>query len=182
MGLHLPLPRKNTLLLRLWLNPTNLIGRAVARLVGAQGPYPVGSDRAPAEYYLLPDNFRWWFGAVALGHVILAQPGFLRGEAGRWIMAHELSHTRQHDLLGPLYLPLHGTLQALSALFSMFRPIPGYSIVHAYNPLERAFICVPFDYLVSLRAGSSLEDKSAEEVLRAFGVSEFSCHWLKTPQ
>jgi len=130
----------------------------------------------------LPDHFRWWFGAVALGHVILAQPGFLQGEAGRWTMAHELSHTRQHDVLGPLYLPLHGLLQALSAVFSMFRSVPGYSIVHAYNPLERAFLCVPFDHLAALRAGRSIVDENAQEVLRAFGVNDFSCRSLMTPE
>jgi len=175
MGLHLPKPRRRGILHRLWLRPTNLIGHAVARLVGAQGPYPVGSDRAPAEYYLLPDNFRWWFGAVALGHVILAQPGFLQGEAGKWTVAHELSHTRQHDVLGPFYLPLHGALQALSALLSVLRSVPEYSVMHAYNPLERAFLCVPFDYLVSLRAGRAVVGENEQEVLRAFGVHEFSC-------
>jgi hypothetical protein len=177
--LHQPKRRSSGVLHRLWLAPTNWLGRTLAKLLRAHGPFHVGSDRAPAVYFLLPDNFRWWFGAVALGHVILAQPGFLRGESGKWIMAHELSHTRQHDVLGPLYLPLHGLLQLVSALLSLARPLPGYSMVHAYNPLERSFLCIPFDYLVELRRESSVLDDQAQEVLRALGVNDFICHSLE---
>lgn len=59
----------------------------------------------------------------------------------RLTLAHELAHTRQHDRLGPLYLPLHILAQATSAVLSLGRP-PVVSRVHDRNPLEQTFIAV----------------------------------------
>lgn len=82
------------------------------------------------------------------------------------MLAHELSHTRQHDWLGPAYLPLHGVFQVLSCVVALLRPIRGYPPQHAYNPLERAFLAVPFDALV----GELPEGDEAEGVLAGFGL------------
>ena len=84
-----------------------------------------------------------WVGAVTLGHAILHRPGLLDGPAlaQRLTLAHELAHTRQHDRLGPLYLPMHILAQAMSALLSLGgRPV--VSRVHDRNPLEQTFICI----------------------------------------
>ena len=173
MGLHVPMTRRAGRFNRWWLVPTSLIGHSLARFVGAQGPKSVGGRCATAQYYVLPDRFPWWFGAVTLGHVILVQSTCMVGESGKWTMAHELAHTRQHDVLGPLYLPAHALCQLLSALISLVRPVPGYSRFHAYNPLERGFLCVPFDVLVDLRRGLPVPVERAEAVLAALGVTDF---------
>lgn len=176
-SLKIPGPRRSNLLHRAWLLPTNLLGHLVARLIRAKGPYSVGSARAPAQYYVLPQKSYWWFGAVTLGHVILAQPACICGVWGRWTMAHELAHTRQHDVLGPLYLPAHGLFQLLSAAWFLVRPIKGYSPFHAYNPLERGFMCVTYDFLEELRqtwgAPSSRADLE-QRVLQQLGLDSWA--------
>jgi hypothetical protein len=88
-----------------------------------------------------------WVGAVTLGHAILHRPGLLDGPSltSRLTLAHELAHTRQHDWLGPLYLPLHIAAQLTSAALSWTtggRRRPAVSRVHDYNPLEQTFICI----------------------------------------
>ncbi|MBV9969095.1 MAG: hypothetical protein JO228_03850, partial [Xanthobacteraceae bacterium] len=86
-----------------------------------------------------------------------------------WLLAHELSHARQHDWLGPAYLPAHAILLALSAAISLVRPVAGFSRWHAHNPLERLLICVPID---ALAMASRPQGALADEVLRAFGLRE----------
>ena len=71
----------------------------------------------------------------------------LLAEDGRWLLAHELSHTRQHDWFGPTYLPVHAMLLFLGMVMFSFRPVAKFSPWHAYNPLERALICVPIDVI-----------------------------------
>jgi hypothetical protein len=104
---------------------------------------------------------------VAIGHAVLAENSFVSGHRGRWVLAHELSHTRQHDWLGPAYLPLHTLCQVASVVLARVRPIPGFTPQHAYNPLERVFLHVPFDVLLepedSLKSGD-------DRVLDVFGV------------
>ena len=80
---------------------------------------------------------------MTLGHAILHRPGMIDGGAlhARLTLAHELAHTRQHDRLGPFYLPLHALAQAASALLSIGRPVV-VSRVHDRNPLEQTFICL----------------------------------------
>jgi len=106
-------------------------------------------------------------GAVALGHAVLAERSFVSGYRGRWVLAHELSHTRQHDWLGPAYLPLHVVSQVVSIVLTRVRPMPGISSLHAYNPLERVFLHVPFDVLLESEGSLSSGDR---RVLDAFGV------------
>ncbi len=84
-----------------------------------------------------------WVGAVTIGHAILHRPGLLDSGtvAARLTLAHELAHTRQHDRLGPLYLPLHILAQTLSALLSIGRPV-SFTRVHDRNPLEQSWIAI----------------------------------------
>lgn len=84
------------------------------------------------------------------------------------MLAHELSHTRQHTWLGPVYLPVHVVCQIVSVLASLVRPIPTFSRLHAYNPLERIFLSVPFDVLVD---PTGISESERERIWCAFGLA-----------
>jgi hypothetical protein len=151
-----------------WTAPTNLIGHATARLLGCGKPQLVGGEATRASLYCLPPGRLAAWRAVAIGHVIIVEPALL-ARHGRWLLAHELSHARQHDWLGPAYLPAHATLLALSAVISLVRPVARFSRWHAYNPLERVLICVPID---ALAAPTPPHGADADDVLEAFGLRE----------
>jgi hypothetical protein len=104
---------------------------------------------------------------MAIGNVILAEDDFIAGARGRWVLAHELSHTRQHTWLGPLYLPVHAFFQSVSAIASLVRPVRGFPPQHAYNPLERVLLYVPFDALV---VPTSTDEHERELIFQALGV------------
>jgi hypothetical protein len=126
----------------------------------------VGGQATKASLYCLPaDRFKNMRG-IAIGHVIIMEPAFLAAH-GRWVLAHELSHARQHDWLGPAYLPVHAVLLLLSMMIFFFRPVASFSRWHAYNPLERVLICVPIDAVANPPAP---EGALADSVLRAFGL------------
>jgi len=167
---RIPTPRRNgapDVLRRLWTAPTTMIGHAVARLLGCHRPQRIGGPATNAWLYRLPaGRFKGWR-AVAIGHVIIVEPALL-AEHGRWLLAHELSHARQHDWLGPTYLPVHAMLLFLSMVLSCFRPVAGFSPWHAHNPLERILICVPVDVIADPPPRGAL----ADSVLRAFGLTE----------
>jgi hypothetical protein len=168
-AIRIPAPRRGGILgaLRwLWTLPTSLVGHAAARLAGCDSPTRIGGAAARCWLYRLPPRKRRSFGAIALGHVIIVSTQ-VSGPSEPAILAHELSHARQHDWLGPAYLPIHAICQAASALLHLVRPIPGYPPMHAYNPLERHFLCVPFDSLVDPQERSS---EAMEQVQRAFGL------------
>jgi hypothetical protein len=114
-----------------------------------------------------------WVRAVTLGHAVLHSEGFFEGHAGRLVLAHELAHTRQHDWLGPLYLPLHITAQTVSALLSLGRRRV-HSRVHDRNPLEQTFICLAASACGPLARGARLGPGGvdAEAVLAAFGLQD----------
>lgn len=154
---------------RAWSAPTNLVGHATARMLGCGRPQPIGGEATRASLYCLPAGRLAAWRAVAIGHVIIAEPGLL-ARRGRWLLAHELSHARQHDWLGPIYLPAHAMLLALSAVISLVRPVAAFSPWHAYNPLERVLICVPID---ALAVSPPPEGALADDVLQAFGLSEW---------
>ncbi len=167
-----PRPRSRHPLIRLlrgvWTLPTNLLGHAAGLLVSGRLPRRVGGSLAVGWLYpIRPGLGLQWVGAVTLGHAILYRRGWL--EAGTWqtrlVLAHELAHTRQHDRLGPLYLPLHIVAQAVSFLLSLGGR-PRISRVHDHNPLEQTFIC--------LSAGAthrpSLEVAELNDYLAPFGV------------
>jgi hypothetical protein len=57
----------------------------------------------------------------------------------------------------------------ISALASIIRPVVNFPVQHAYNPLERLILYVPFDVLVDpLR----ISDRDRDRIWEAFGVSE----------
>jgi hypothetical protein len=156
----------------LWTLPTNIVGHAAGLLASGGLPSRVGGAAAVGWLYPIRRGRGLdWVGAVTLGHAILHRPGLLDGRAlaQRLTLAHELAHTRQHDRLGPLYLPLHILAQAISALLSLGgRPI--VSRVHDRNPLEQTFICISAgatdpDDLPSLNSAREIED-----FLAAFGA------------
>ena len=150
-----------------WTVPTTLIGHATARLLGCRNPQRIGGQATNAWLYCLPaGRFKSWR-AVAIGHVIIVEPALL-AEHGRWLLAHELSHARQHDWLGPTYLPAHAVLLFLSMVMFSFRPVAKFSPWHAYNPMERVLICVPVDVIAD---PPPPEGALAESVLRAFGLT-----------
>src|SRR5580704_10857799 len=148
--LRRPRPRRQAPLVRavraLWTLPTNLLGHLAGWMAsGGRLPRRVGGPAAVGWLYpIRPRLGLDWVGAVTIGHAILHRPGVVDGPtpAARLTLAHELAHTRQHDLLGPLYLPLHILAQAASALLTRGRPIT-VSRVHDLNPLEQTFIAVP---------------------------------------
>lgn len=179
---RLPSPRRSDRRLggwarRLWTSPTNLVGRLAALAVG-QGPgATVGGPAAQARLYRIRGGIGLdWVGAVTLGHVVLYRPGLFDGRLGRLVLAHELAHTRQHDWLGPLYLPLHILAQAVSAVLSLGRPVL-HSRVHDRNPLEQTFICLGASACAPLADGARVAGAAgapvgvdAEAMLTAFGL------------
>jgi hypothetical protein len=152
-----------------WTLPTNLLGHAAGLLVsGGRLPRRVGGPAAVGWLYPIRRGLGLdWVGAVTLGHAILHRPGMLDGPSlrARLTLAHELAHTRQHDFLGPLYLPLHALAQLGSAVLSLGHP-PVVSRVHDHNPLEQTLIC--------LSAGATTpplpDGADAEALLAGFGV------------
>ena len=169
--IEVPAPRKGGALgwLRaLWTMPTTLIGHAAAWACCCGVPERIGGPAARAWLYRLPRRRFEGFGAIAIGHAIIVDSAFL-AVRGPWLLAHELAHTRQHDWLGPAYLPLHALMQLSSAAIYAVRPRAGYSPWHTYNPLERVFICVPVDAAVNPPPPG---DPFANSVLCAFGLTD----------
>jgi hypothetical protein len=168
--LSVPTPRRRGLLgvaVAVWTAPTTLLGHAIARASGCPEAKRIDASGARAWLYRLPPGRFRGFGTIAIGHVIILEPKFLDLH-GRWLLAHELSHTRrQHDWLGPTYLPLHAILQAISVVLYFIRPVAKFSPWHAYNPLERWLLCVPIDVIVDRRPP---EGELASKVLHAFGL------------
>jgi hypothetical protein len=152
---------------RAWTAPTNLVGHAIARMLGCGSPQHIGGEATHAALYCLPAGRLTAWRAVAIGHVVIVEPALL-ARHGRWLLAHELSHARQHDWLGPAYLPVHAMLLALSGVISLVRPVAKLSPWHAYNPLERVLIDVPIDAIVRPPEGDL-----ADDVLQAYGLGEW---------
>ena len=152
----------------LWTLPTNWVGHALGLLATHSLPKTIGGPAARASVYVLPSSrITRMLGAIAFGNVILAEAEFIAAPRGSWILAHELSHTRQHAWLGPFYLPIHFAFQVLSGLVAAVRPLPNFPPQHAYNPLERIMLYVPFDVL--LHPGA-IDDDARDRIWGAFGV------------
>jgi hypothetical protein len=160
---------------RLWTLPTNLVGHAGGLLASGALPTRFRGPAADAWLYpIRPGRGLDWVVAVTLGHAILHRPGLFEGSLGRLILAHELAHTRQHDWLGPLYLPLHIVAQSTSALLSLFSE-RHHSRVHDHNPLEQTFICLGASGYGRLARGESFASPDgvcdAVAMLAAFGLT-----------
>jgi len=156
---------------RLWTLPTDVLGHLICLGVCRCRPRRAGGSAAEGYLYVMAaDGFLAWIGAVTLGHCVLCRKDFLEGELGRTLLAHELAHTRQHDVLGPLYLPLHALAQLVSVLLSLVLPGRVPSILHAYNPLEQTFICLGATAVQPLAEGNLLSQGEREALLASFGV------------
>jgi hypothetical protein len=154
-----------------WTLPTNVFGHAAGLVVSGRRPDRVGGPAAIGWLYSIrPGIGLDWVGAVTLGHAILHRPAMFQGPTGRAILAHELAHTRQHDVLGPLYLPLHILAQLSSAALSLVVPGAVPSRVHAYNPLEHTFICLGARACRDLARGEILPPAEVERYLAQFGA------------
>lgn len=167
-----PRPRSRAWSVRLaralWTLPTNLLGHLAGLAVSGGLPRRVGGPAAVGWLYpIRPRLGLDWVGAVTIGHAILHRPGALEGSttAARLTLAHELAHTRQHDRLGPFYLPLHILSQAASAVLTRKKPVT-VSRVHDLNLLEQTWIAVP----ASAPHAPPASDEEVSEVLAAFGV------------
>lgn len=170
-----PKPRRRGpllgLLRALWTLPTNLIGHVAGLAVSGRRPRRVEGPAAAGWLYpVRPGIGLDWVGAVTLGHVILHRPSIFAGLRGRAVLAHELAHTRQHDVLGPAYLPLHILAQTTSALLSFVLPGHVTSRVHAYNPLEHTFICLGAQACHDLALFERLPEPDVERYLHSFGA------------
>lgn len=154
----------------LWTLPTNAFGHAVGAVASGSRGRPVRSPFAAGRVYFLPEPLGRWIGGLALGHAILLSSRYREGIGGRVVLAHELAHTRQHDVLGPLYLPLHIAAQLVSSLLWLRRPVPGSTPVHAYNPLEQRFLFLGAGAIAELLRGERLASAELEAMLRSLGV------------
>lgn len=156
----------------LWTLPTNIIGH-VAGFVASGGRRPRSVRGVVARgfvYEIRRGVGLDWVSAVTLGHVILGRPGVFDGLRGRAVLAHELAHTRQHDVMGPLYLPAHILAQSVSALLTVLLPGEPQSRVHDYNPLEHTFICLGASACYALAQGHLLDPGETRRYLERFGV------------
>ena len=171
--LRRPRPRSRAwpvrLLRALWTLPTNLLGHLAGLAVSARLPRRVGGPAAVGWLYPIRGGLGLdWVGAVTIGHAILHRPGLLDQSttASRLTLAHELAHTRQHDRLGPLYLPLHILSQAGSALLTRGKRVT-VSRVHDFNLLEQTWIAIPAS---ATQAPPDSDAEGVAETLAAFGV------------
>jgi len=173
--LRLPKPRsKNPLLSAfrsVWTAPTTLLGHALGRLVTRNQPRRIEAPAASAWLYLSGRSSKLKLSALTIGHVIIAREDRLAGFEGKLILAHELAHTRQHDWLGPWYLPAHVVCELVSSLVATFKRAPVFSKVHAYNPLEQTFICIGAGACRPLAAGDIKAPFALSELLTAFGIA-----------
>ncbi|MEO7094917.1 MAG: hypothetical protein ABI175_16780 [Polyangiales bacterium] len=127
-----------------WTLPTNALGHLAGLVVsGARGRKVGGRAGVGFTYQIRGGIGLDWVGAVTLGNAILHTAGMFDGPRGRLVLAHELAHTRQHDVLGPTYLPLHIVAQLVSATLGLvLREKTRFSPVHDRNPLEQTFIVI----------------------------------------
>lgn len=173
--IRFPPPRSRHPLVRvlrfLWTLPTNLVGHAAGVLVSRGRPARrIAGPAAVATLYPIRLPGVRAIGAVTLGNAILYDPALLDDSVlGRLLLAHELAHTRQHDVLGPLYLPAHIVAQLVCAVLYLIRPA-GRDPVHGRNPLEQRWLCLGFDACFELAEGHRLDIDERERLLREFGV------------
>lgn len=172
---RLPPPRRQHWSIRIlrgaWTLPTNLIGWALCLLLSGQRGRRVGGPAATGWIYPVRSGIGLdWMGAVTLGHHILYRHGMFDGPRGRLILAHELAHTRQHDVLGPLYLPLHIVCQAVSFAVSLWKGPVRHSRVHDHNPLEQTFIALGAGATDAWPVSTARAGIQPQDVLKRFEV------------
>ena len=129
----------------------------------------VESPIARARVYTIRAPLLRRLGGVTLGHAILLSERLQQGQLGRLVLAHELAHTRQHDLLGPFYLPMHIVAQCASALIWLWKPIPSSDPVHAHNPLEERWLFLGHSALTEVLRGERIQPADLEAFLEQLG-------------
>lgn len=153
-----------------WTLPTSLLGHAVGALVSGSLGRPVGGDAARARLYIIRMPLVEKLKGITLGHAILLSPDYAEGTFGRLVLAHELAHTRQHDVLGPVYLPLHAVAQLVSAACWLVRPVEGSDPVHAHNPLEERWLFLGHTAIGELLAGERMDPVERDRWLDELGA------------
>jgi len=102
----------------LWNGPNTLVGLLMGvsgylvgwlgYAVGRMALRPsVGLGHNAIEFHNLPWPWMMPLWGLTLGHVILYGRSPFRAPLAELIGAHEEAHTRQGEILGPLYLPFH---------------------------------------------------------------------------
>jgi len=167
-----PSPRTRNPLLRAlrfaWTLPTNVVGHLAGVLASGSSGRLVRSDLAVGRVYVIRAPFVRSVGGVTLGHAILLSPTYAEGQLGRLVLAHELAHTRQHDVLGPFYLPAHAVAQLVSALRWVVMPVPGSDPVHAHNRLEQRWLFLGHAWVRRLQRGEG-DAEVTERLLQRLG-------------
>lgn len=109
---------------RIWALPNTLIGLAYGGIGTLFGAPPVwNSQDGILEFKNMPE---WMMpSAMSLGHVHLFGPNHYIPS----VRKEELLHTRQAEILGPFYLPLHALSMGISVLTG--------GGTHGNNPLEK---------------------------------------------
>ena len=152
----------------LWTMPTTLIGHAAARISGCGTPERIGGPATRAWLYRLPPRRFRRFGAIAIGHAIIASRRFWSVMALGFSPMNSPIRASTTGSARPIcpYMRCRSS-QARSSTQSA--RAPGFSPWHTYNPLERVFICVPADAVADPPPPG---DPHAVRVLRAFGLEE----------
>lgn len=93
-----------------WALPNTLLGLMLGALSFQRPRLHRGAllfDRGPRGWVWMFDKLTP-FRAITFGHVVLST-----GPLGGRLLAHELAHVRQYELLGPAYLLVYGALFAV---------------------------------------------------------------------
>jgi Domain of unknown function (DUF4157) len=164
----------NRLLRFLWTAPTTMLGHALGLALARRVPVPVRGVAAAGWFYPFAPNVRTGaMTAITIGHAILYQPDKIDGLEGRLILAHELAHTRQHDALGPFYLPVHLVAEAISILVTRaFGASAGVRAVHGHNAMEQTFICLPASACRAVASGAESCPAGNEAYLSRLGMDD----------
>jgi RHS repeat-associated protein len=128
---------------RIWASPTSIVGAAlgdVGWLLGGQAP-TIGNNGLEYRGNPLIGLFT---PALTLGNTIL----YAENNPSRETQQHELQHTYQGEILGPLYLPAHIFEQGTGLLYSVFDTSHEYTDINdrvhsAGNLLEAGPQCSP---------------------------------------
>ncbi|MFN2490003.1 MAG: hypothetical protein ABR529_09745 [Actinomycetota bacterium] len=103
------------LLRRTWAAPASLLGLLLAPFFGRRS---VRDGVLLCEGAGWPRRLGFRYRAMTLGHVVLCID-----EVDDALLGHELVHVRQHEMLGPLFLPSY----ALASLVAVARGGDAYS-------------------------------------------------------
>jgi hypothetical protein len=167
-----------------WTAPTTVVGHALGLALSRRAPLRVRGPAAAGWFYPLGPNVPTErMTAITIGHAILYRPDKISGLEGRLILAHELAHTRQHDVLGPLYLPVHAIAEAISvAATHAFGGADGARAVHVHNLMEQTFICLPASACRAVASGKESCPAGTDAYLCRLGMDDATYLRLARPR